>query len=130
DMTIVQKGISEFILQLGNRDFSGVDPFKQEIENLLREGGYDSLFCPQEEFLDCVVMQTGLYDTFDDLQLISYTGTRGNIRTRQYNESGIWTWIVDHPQLILKANEMLQRAVLTGHVTNDVVKLKFKRSSL
>lgn len=131
DMAIVRKSISNFIEQLSNRDFSRVDLFKEELESLLREGGYDSLFCPQEEFLDVVVMQTGLYETFEDLQLISYTAPQGgNIRSRQYNESGVWNWIIDHQQLIMRANDMIQGMVLNGTAVNEVVKLKFQQPSL
>ena len=130
DITITQIGISDFIKQLNSCDFSKVDSFKEYIENLINDGKYDILFCPQEEFLDYVLVQTGLCDKLDGLQLAAITGPGANARTRKYNELGVWKWVTDFPQMISRATDMLQRFVLTRNVTNERIMLKVSRSQL
>ena len=130
DITITQIGISDFIKQLNSCDFSKVDSFKEYIEKLINDDGYDTLFCPQEEFLDYVIVQTGLYDQLDDFQLVAVTGPGANARTRKYNELGVWKWVADFPQMISQAADMLQRFVLTRNVTNDIIRLKINQSEL
>ncbi len=130
DLTIVQISISEFIADLNKCDFSRVDHFKHDIEKLVHEGGYDTIFCPQEEFLDYVIVQTGLYDNFDGMQLAAITGPGANARTRQYNELGVWKWVTDFPEMISRASDMLQRAVLTNNVSDEIVTLKIRPSPL
>ncbi|MBL4701009.1 MAG: GntR family transcriptional regulator [Phycisphaeraceae bacterium] len=130
DMTLVQISISEFISHLNQCDFSMVDHFKEDIQKLINEGGYDTIFCPQEEFLDYVMVQTGLYEKLDNFQLAAITGPGANARTRQYNESGVLKWVTDFPEMISKAADMLQRSVLTGNRANEIVTLKIKPSPL
>jgi len=130
DMTIVQIAISDFIGQLNKCDFSDVDRFKDDIEKLITEGGYDTIFCPQEEFLDYVIVQTGLYEKLDDFQLAAITGPGANARTRQYNESGVWKWVTDFPEMISKAADILQRSVLSSNTTTEITNLNIYRSPL
>ncbi len=130
DITIVRISISEFIKQLNACDFTQVDTLKRDVEKLINEGDYDTLFCPQEEFLDYIVVQTGLYDQLDGLQLAAITGPGANARTRKYNESGVLKWVTDFPEMISKAADMLQRFVLTRNITNEIIRLKVSRSKL
>lgn len=128
DVMIVRLNISDFIKRLNACDYSQVDVLRDEVKRQIKEGGYDTFFCPQDELLDYVVVQTGLHDQLGDLQLATIAGPGLNSRTRKYNESGVWRWITDFPELMATAVDMLQRHVLTRNSTEGVVKLHLRRS--
>ncbi|MBL4700148.1 MAG: GntR family transcriptional regulator [Phycisphaeraceae bacterium] len=130
DLTIIQLELSKFIEQINNNDFSAVNHFKEDVEKLITKGGYDTIFSPQDQFLKHVIVETGLHDQLNDIQLVDIFTPNASPQARQYNKSGVLHWILDFPQLIEKANDMLQRIVLTGNANNEIVNIKVRQSQL
>lgn len=123
DVTIDRMKITPLIRQWNSADFSRVESSRAYVENVLRNEGYDTLFCPQEEFLDYVVTETGLFRQFPGLQLASLDSPVVNTRTRTYNESGVMTWSMDFPRMISIAADLLQQSVLSRTRIRRVEKL-------
>jgi len=129
DLTVSELPISELIGELNVGDFSRVEPYRDLMRERLRSEGYDGLFCLHEEFLDFVVVETGLLGEFPGLQLASMTDPILNTRTRTYNQSGVARWVMDFPRMISTAADLLQEWVLTRTCAKAIVKLEipFKR---
>ena len=130
DMTIVQMGLSEFVADLSIHNFSRVNGFKEKIEKLIGEGGYDTVFCMQEQFFNSVIMQTGLYDKLDNFQWALFSGPHTNPLPDHPNGSSTLKWVIDFPEMISKTADLLQRSVLAGNIANKVVGIEiFKHKS-
>jgi len=127
DLTVRNWPIIELIRRLNAADFSQVDGRRQVVREHLIGEGYDALFCMHEEFLDYVVVETGLYDEFADLQLASMTDPIVNTRTRRYNESNVVRWVMDFPGMISTAADLLQEWVLKRSCERGVVRIGMKR---
>jgi DNA-binding LacI/PurR family transcriptional regulator len=123
DLVIERLGITPLIKQWYTADFSQVETNRKLVEERLKKGGYDALFCFQEEFFDFVIVETGLLDDFSGLQLVSLNDPSLNTRTRKYNESGVLTWGMDFPRMISIAADLLQQWVLTRTRTKRMVKV-------
>jgi len=129
DLTVGEWPVLDLIRQLNVRDFSRVAEFRDRARAQLREGGFDAVFCMHEEFLDFIVVETGLLGEFPGLQLASMTDPVLNTRTRTYNETGVVRWVMDFPRLISTGADRLQEWVLTRGCEREIVKLgiPFKR---
>ena len=126
DMTIVHFPITDFIKQLNVGDYSQVGMYVELMERHLREGGYDCIFCPQEEFLESVIIEPELYKQFSELKLASMTGPVLT-RSRKYNEFGVIRWVWDFPKMILSAADLLQQWVLTRKRPTENVSIEIKQ---
>jgi DNA-binding transcriptional regulator YhcF (GntR family) len=111
DVTIVHFPITDFIKQLNLGNYSQVGLYTELVERQLREGGYDCVFCPQEEFLESVIIEPDLDKKFPGLKLASMTGPVLT-RSRKYNEFGVIRWVWDFPKMISSAADLLQQWVL------------------
>ncbi|MBL4700511.1 MAG: GntR family transcriptional regulator [Phycisphaeraceae bacterium] len=128
DMTLVQMGISEFVTQTNNNDFSTVDHYKEKIEKLIHEGDYDTVHCSLGKFFKYVIRQTGLYEKLHDIQWAVFAGPTQKAQNHHANDSNTVTWIIDFPEMISKAADILQRSVLAGNVPNEILTLKMRQS--
>jgi hypothetical protein len=91
---------------------------------VLREGGYDALFCIQDEIIDFVIVETGLCDQFKGLQLGTTRGPGANTRSFRYNQTSVFEWIIDHPKVMEIAAKKLQQSVFTRQSGADAVRIK------
>lgn len=113
DVTVTQLPISKFIRELNLSDYSSVETFRCTVAKLLINDQFDAVFCPQEEFLESVMIETGMVDQIKGIALGSMTGpvqTRG----RKYNETGVFRWVWDFPKMISTAADLLQEWRLSG----------------
>jgi len=127
DLTVIQLPVSELVRQFNQGDFSSVDHYAASIERLVREGGYDALFCYQEEFLDYVVVDNGLLDRLSSLSLGATRSVDINIRSRRYVEAAPAIWQIDHVGAISAAADRLQEIVLSRRRSNEVVTIPLVR---
>lgn len=126
NLTITQLPISDFIGELNQADYSSVETYRQVVERHICDGKYDAIFCPQEEFLESVVIETKLVERDGGITLGSMTGpmlTRG----RRYNEFGVIRWLWDFPRMIAQAADTLQQWVLSGKRPTESIKLEIPR---
>jgi DNA-binding LacI/PurR family transcriptional regulator len=126
DMTVMHLPITDFIKQLNVGNYSQVEMYRELVERQLREGGYDCVFCPQEEFLESVIIEPDLDKKFPGLKLASMTGPVLT-RSRKYNEFGVIRWLWDFPQMISSAADLLQEWVLTRKRPTDNISLQIKQ---
>jgi hypothetical protein len=124
DMTILQMPISKLVHQFNKSDFSQVQTYKNYVERVLREGKYDALYCMQDEIIDFVVIETGLYDQFKGLQLGTTRGPGANTRSLLYNQTPVFEWMMDHAKVMETAADMLQQWVFSRHSAKDVIRIK------
>jgi len=126
DLTILQLPISEFISQINNSDFSQVDKFEKYIERLLTEGGYDTFFCQQDEFIEYVLIETGLYDRFKHVRLGTMHGKGSNNRSRKFNQAGVLTWTIDFGKVMTLAADLLQEWFISRKRISGVTQVKIE----
>ncbi len=126
DLTVVNFPITDFIKQLNIGDYSQVGVYMELVERQLREGGYDCIFCPQEEFLESVIIEPELYKKFMGLKLASMTGPVLT-RSRKYNEFGVVRWLWDFPQMISSAADLLQQWVLSRKRPQENISIQIKQ---
>lgn len=128
DLTVIQLPISELVRQFNQGDFSSVDHYAEYIERLVHEGGYDAMFCYQEEFLDYVIVDNGLLDRLDHLSLGATRSVDINIRSRRYVQAAPAIWQIDHVGAISAAADRLQEIVLSKRPFNEVVTVPLVRT--
>jgi DNA-binding LacI/PurR family transcriptional regulator len=127
DFTVVQIPISRFIQNLQKTDFAEIPEFTEFVRRLLIEGGYDGVFCTQDEFIDLVMAQTGLMKTFPEVKL-------GTIRPRNlsyeqrmaYLRLHCLEWLYSSSGMVAKAADLVQQWVLTRQMPKDIIRLKVK----
>jgi DNA-binding transcriptional regulator YhcF (GntR family) len=124
DLTILQLPISEFINQINISDFSQVNKLEKYLERLLKEGGYDAFFCQQDEFIEYVLIETGLYDRFRHVQLGTMHGKRSNNRSRKFNQAGVLIWTIDFGKAITLAADILQEWFMSRKRVSGVTQVK------
>jgi len=126
DMTVIHLPITDFIKQLNVGDYSQVRVYTELVERQLREGGYDCVFCPQEEFLESAIIEPDLHKKFSGLKLASMTGPMLT-RSRKYNEFGVIRWVWDFPQMISSAADILQQWVFQRKRPTENISIQVKQ---
>jgi DNA-binding transcriptional regulator YhcF (GntR family) len=131
DVTIVQLPITQEVIQkINNSDFSEVPHYAEYLDRLLAEGGYDAVFCTQDEFLDYCFAQTGLAEKFPKLQPATFRATGPNERSIKYTALKCLEWFSNSGNMIAGAADLVQRWVLTRQMPKDTVRLKFKLAEI
>lgn len=123
DLTVTQLPITDFISELNRADYSSVETYRRVVAKLVIDGKFDAVFCPQEEFLESVVIETGMGQEIQELTLGAMTGpvlTRG----RKYNEFGVVRWMWDFPEMISQAANILQHWVISGKRPAESVQIR------
>ncbi|NLE28989.1 MAG: GntR family transcriptional regulator [Phycisphaerae bacterium] len=126
DLTVMHLPITDFIQRLNVGDYSQVNMYIELVERQIREGGYDCIFCPQEEFLESVIIEPDMDKKFPELKLASMTGPMLT-RSRKYNEFGVIRWVWDFPQMISSAADILQQWVLRRKRPTENVSIQIKQ---
>jgi hypothetical protein len=124
DVTIQKLPVSQLVRQLNQADFSQVGVWRDMIEGKLRDGGYDAVFCLQDEIIDLVLVETGLHDRFKNVQLGATRSPGVNTRSLRYNLTAVLEWVMDHPRVMQTAANMLQQWVYARHATREVVSIR------
>lgn len=83
-----------------------------QLKRIILEGSYDAVFCMHDEFIDYVMLQTGIMDDMRDIQLASLRGTGATERSLKYFESNCIEWLYDTWGLVAQAADALQKKVL------------------
>lgn len=126
DITVMHLQITDFIKQLNVGNYSQVSMYMELLDRQLREGGYDCIFCPQEEFLESVIIEPEMHRKFPGLTLASMTGPVLT-RSRKYNEFGVIRWLWDFPQMISSAADLLQQWVLMRKRPTENISIQIKQ---
>ncbi len=126
DYTIVQIPISRIIQQIEQWNFSEVLGTMEKIRRLVADGQYDALFCTQDEFIEHVMVQTGMMDDFPSLQLATLCGSGPNQRTIRYNKFQCLKWASNHGKMISLAADLVQQWVLSRQLPEQCFKVKFE----
>ncbi|MBN2295701.1 MAG: LacI family DNA-binding transcriptional regulator [Pirellulales bacterium] len=127
DVTIVQYPVSDVIEPIHHRDFSRVDVYREHVERLLREGGYDAVFCISGVFLDRVLVETGLLDAFPGIQTATLCNQGIHTGSRRFCEISPLQWNSNQAEMIAIAADMLQEWVLSRRITRNIVRIPFRR---
>ncbi len=126
DITIVQLPITQVIRNINQSVFKDVDFYAEYIERLLTEGGYDSVFSTQDEFVEYVLVETGLAEKFPNTQLATIRSTGPNNRCRKYRRLGCVDVISDSTQMVSRAADIVQKWVLSRQPAKEIVRLKLE----
>ena len=127
DLTVVQYPMLEVVDPVTHRDFSRVDIYRDRVEQLLREGGYDALFTNHGQFLDRVVIETGLAQTFGHVQLATLSNRGMHTGSRRFTEVAPLLWDMDMAEMIGIAADILQQQVMGGRRETRIVRLPMRR---
>lgn len=123
DMTIVSLPISQFVGDLKRGELGTVDDYVALVGRHLREGGYDAVFCFQDEFVEAVLIDSGLHRDFAGVEIHAACDARMNNRMPSYLKAGVVQWAVDYPGMIMQAAEQLQHAVLSRSPLAGITRL-------
>jgi DNA-binding LacI/PurR family transcriptional regulator len=127
DITIMQLPITREVLKnVYNSNFKEVDVYAASIERLLTEGGYDAIFCTQDEFIAYALAETGVMDKFPDVQLATIRGIGPNNRCRRYRRIGVVDLMCDPTDMVSRAADIVQKWVLSRRPTKEIVRLKLE----
>ena len=102
---------SELSRHFSAGDFSRVPQLAAQIEKRLRTEGCDAAFCYQDEFVDYVLLETGVADRMPELQLATMVPLSIYSRSQKFNQSHVLTGLLDQSRLIQTAANLLQDAV-------------------
>lgn len=122
-VNVLDLPIVEQIMKFNVGDFSTLDECTNELADHLAQGDYDAVFCLHEEYLDYVLVETGLLAAFPKVKLASMTAPVVNTRSRKYVQSGVVRWVMDFPKMISTAADILQEWVLTRNCTRSIVRI-------
>lgn len=130
DVTVVQIPITHRIIQkISRSDFTDVPEYRDYVERLLKDGGYDAVFCSQDEFVDYVMAQTGLMDEFTAVRTATLRSTCPNQRSIRYASLNCLEWQTNAGGMISAAADLVQRWVLSRQAPKGVLRLKLRAVS-
>ena len=125
DMTIVQLPMTKVIDNIERMDFSDIDRYSQYVDRLLEEGSYDAAFCPQGVFINLVMVETGVMDKHQSVQLVTLADeTHVNTAGKKFNSLGILRWYCGTARMVTTAADLVQRWVLTRQIPKGTVHIK------
>lgn len=110
DVTLVKFPISKIISGVVRRDWSLVDQYAPQVERLLAENAYDAVCCMQDEFINLVMVETGITDRFSSLVYATLT-SGPNQGPRKYDSLNLINWLCDFRKLLSTVAEMAQDCV-------------------
>lgn len=108
DVSIIQLPLTDLITKLNVADYSDIERFRSYVAQQLQMGEYDAVFCPQEEFIESIIIETDLHTQHGNLLMGSMTGPLLT-RSRKYYEAGVMRWLWDFPKMISTAVDELQK---------------------
>jgi DNA-binding LacI/PurR family transcriptional regulator len=126
DLTIVQLPISRIIQKVTMQDFSEIISTAEIIERMINEGKYDAVFCPQNDFIEYVMIQTGMIEKFEAVQLATFWCSDANVRSMRYCKQRPLEWHSNSAEMISQAADLVQRWVLSRQVPSDVIRVKLR----
>ncbi len=127
DVRIVQLPISELVSQKTSRaDYREIPELASHVERLLTDGGYDAVFCTQDEFVDYVMAQTGLMDRFPGVQVGTFRTMSPNDRSMKYSQLQCLEWFANSGKMVLQAADLVQRWVLLRQMPRDTIRIQLK----
>jgi DNA-binding LacI/PurR family transcriptional regulator len=129
DLTVVQLPISRTIQKLTMQDFSELIDMTQVIERMINEGKYDAVFCPQNDFIEHVMIQTGMMEKIQGVQLATFWSSDANVRSMRYCKQKRLEWISNPAEMISQAADLVQRWVLSRQMPTEVIRLKLRQKS-
>ncbi len=94
-------------------DYSLGDECYEQLAPLLKEGQFDALFCPQNNFFEQVFVESGRLEFLDGIQLATMHEANSGSKSRRYYETGIIEWVNDTTRMFSLALDLLQEMSLT-----------------
>jgi DNA-binding transcriptional regulator YhcF (GntR family) len=128
DVTIVQLPISQLVSQKTSKaDYREIPGLASYVEKLLTDGGYDAVFCTQDEFVDYVMAQTGLMDRFPGVLVGTFRTMSPNDRSMKYSQLKCLEWVANSGEMVLHAADLVQRWVLLRQMPRNTIQIQLKR---
>lgn len=113
DVTVVYLPITKAIEDLSGGDFKLVDACHKQVERMVHEGGYDALFCTQDDFIEFAMIDTAMIDAFPQMQLATLKPVGGTMKSRKYHQHEPIKWLINSGEVVSKAADLLQRWLLS-----------------
>jgi DNA-binding LacI/PurR family transcriptional regulator len=95
------------------------------LKRVLSEQAYDALFCIQENFLDQVYANSGLYKEYPLLKVTCMSNTLAGPRNVAFYKLGVRMWVADHGKMIGKAAKILHDMVHLRSRPQGETRIKF-----
>ncbi len=127
DLTVVQYPMQDIVGPVRHRDYSIVQTYRGRVERLLREGNYDAVFTNHGPFLDRVIMEMGLADSFDSLQWATLCNQGVHTGSRKFCQIAPLQWDMNLSEMIAVAADLLQEMILNRRNKNKVIRLPMRR---
>jgi DNA-binding LacI/PurR family transcriptional regulator len=102
---------------------TAVTTFTENLANLLAQKQYDTIFSPQDEFLDYIFINTDLATQFPTIKLFSVTSTLPSPRTLKFYQHGVYEWVMNTEAMVSKATEILHDKVFFRSRTQQPIRI-------
>ena len=126
DITIVSVPASALCYQLNMGNFSQVSHYQNKIKKLLIKGGFDTVFCFQDEILYHVILESGLIDSFPDLQLATFVSGKTISRWRTLRDHNVLEWLLSPSLIVQAAANFLQQWIYTRNKPKNISPIPVK----
>ncbi len=130
DLTILNFPVSRILSSLTDQgEIKDVLSASSQIRRIIEDGEYDAVFCMHDQFIDYVIVQTGISDDIPDLQLACLRARASLIKSIKFIQSNTLEWNYDVGEMVSEAAEMLKGKVLSKKKIPDkkVIKLNLKQ---
>jgi DNA-binding LacI/PurR family transcriptional regulator len=112
DLTIINFPISRIIEKLiMDADTNDIYSTSEQIKRIIVEGDYDAVFCMHDQFIDYVLVQTGVLDAMPHVQIAHLREQGPLIKSLKFIESRSLEWTCDIRAMMLEASEALKQKV-------------------
>jgi DNA-binding LacI/PurR family transcriptional regulator len=119
DLTIVQFPLSALLKGFYREDYSQVTEYTERVRRLLTDGGYDAVFCTQDEFIDYGMAQTELMDDFPGVRLATLRNSAPNDRSMKYSQLNCLEWRTNSGQMLSHAADLVQTWALSRRMPKE-----------
>ena len=127
DLAVVQYPMLDVVGPVTQRDYSVTDAYRGRVERLLREGEFDAVFTNHGQFLDRVIVETGLTDEFPGIQWATLSNRGVHTGSRRFWQLAPLQWDMDMSRMISLAADLLQEMILNRRNKNKIVRLPMHR---
>ncbi len=126
DLTVLRYPMLDIVGPVAHRDFSGVQAYRDKVQALVKEGGYDALFTNHGPFLDRVIIETGLIDELGDLQLATLSNQELHTGSKRFCEIAPLQWDMNVADMVAIGADILQELILNRRKENKVIRLPMR----
>jgi DNA-binding LacI/PurR family transcriptional regulator len=128
-LQLVDEPVLKVIYACIEGDFRLAHECAAKIKPMFMDGKVDAVICPQGQYVEYVLCQSGLYEHLSDLPIATFRQAMTSRDVPQMNRPNIAQWTMDQLDLFKQAIAILDQAMIKGNNSTRVHRVQTYRDT-